>query len=88
MNRRGFLGAMLRAGVAAMALPAAKTYARIWSPPKEIIPVRIGVDHGTKPETIIAFWYQEQRYSRCYDQAYLDALNAMITKKDFQLMNQ
>lgn len=30
MNRRGFLGAMLKAGVSAMVLPTATTYARKW----------------------------------------------------------
>lgn len=32
MNRRGFLGAMLKAGVGAMILPPAVTYARQWKP--------------------------------------------------------
>lgn len=47
MNRRGFLSEMLRAGVAAMALPSAMTYTRVWVPPKQVVrffiptPVRV-----------------------------------------------
>lgn len=76
MNRRGFLGAMLKAGVSAMVLPSAATYARKWvtSP---------GGIRFVEPKLIVPFWMQTQRSSMCVDQGYLAALREFRDATNF-----
>lgn len=54
MKRRSFLSQMIRAGVACMALPAATTYARIWTPkiitPDEFAGYSCVIDPAPKKE--------------------------------------
>lgn len=64
MNRRGFLGAMLKAGVAAMVLPGA---GRKW------VTSAAGI-HFVEPKLIVPFWSQTLRSSMAVDQGYLEAL--------------
>lgn len=67
MNRRGFLGAMLKAGVGAMLLPSATTYARRW------VESSSGIRY-VEPKLIVPFWSQTMRSSLLVDQGYLEAL--------------
>lgn len=57
MNRRSFLSAILKAGVAAAVLPAATTYARRWVKP-------------AGKNLIEPFWFETSRASFKYDVEY------------------
>lgn len=65
-NRRGFLSAMIKAAAGAMILPPALTYARHWHRP------------AASP-LIVPYWYQTERLSTCFDDAYLADLNRMLS---------
>ena len=59
MNRRSFLSAILKAGVAAAILPSAVTYARKWKISKEstlLIPIKYGVDVGSFGYITSPYW--------------------------------
>lgn len=49
MNRRGFLGALLKAGIGAAILPPALTYARKWKATASgvVVPVPVGPRYHT-----------------------------------------
>ncbi len=81
-TRRSFLSQMLRAGVAAMVLPAATTYSRIWVPERRIV---AGLDVGT--DVTVTYWVQTNRSWYCTDEAYRREMYA-INRRAFDFHDE